>query len=315
MSNPARETPQPLDPGAPFTVAAGMDEGLTRTELESVQFVRLFHGVYIARAVTRTLLVRTRAALLVAPSSAVVSHHTAALLYGGYVPASSTIHLTMKYPLNCKQSGIRPHRVKRPPPGTSWRGVPITSPERTFCDLGGHLDLVELVVLGDRLVRRRRTTPERLRLAADNWDGAHAKVLRRAAGLVRAGVDSRPESQLRMLLVLAGLPEPEVDIRFENPDTGELERRLDTGYRELRLGIEYDGAQHREDEEIYESDISRHEEIREKRRWRLLRVTKRGVYEAPLATLRRVHDARVDRGAKPTVFRDEWQAYFPGKQP
>ncbi|MDQ2758299.1 MAG: hypothetical protein M3Y71_17395 [Actinomycetota bacterium] len=305
--------PALVDAGAPFTFAAALGEGLTRRELESVQFVRVFHGVYVSRAVTRTLLVRTRAALLVAPRSAVVSHHTAAQLYGGYVPASSSIHLSMKAPLNCKQAGIRPHRVQRPPTAAAWRGVPITSPERTFCDLGGALDLVELVVLGDRLVRRGRTTPERLRAAADSWDGSHARVLRRAAGLVRVGVDSRPETQLRMLMVLAGLPEPEVDIRFDNPQTGDLERRLDTGYRDLRLGIEYDGAQHREDEEVYEADITRHEEIREKRRWRLMRVTRKGVYDVPLATLLRIDDARVDRGARPTVFRDEWQAYFPGK--
>ena len=46
----------------------------------------------------------------------------------------------------------------------------------------------------------------------------------------------------------------------------------------------------------------------------MVRVTKRGVYHDPLQTLRRVDAARVDRGAKPTRFRDEWQIHFPGKQ-
>lgn len=304
----------PLDLRAPFTYRAARLSGISRAELGSRAFVRLFHGVYVSRAITRTLLVRTQAALLSAPDSAVVSHHTAAMLHGGWVPASSKIHLTMHVSLNCEQLGIRAHRVKRPPPASRWRGVRITSPERTFCDLGSNLDLVELVVLGDRLVRRNRTTPERLRSAAAEWDGPHAATLRRAAGLVRPHVDSRPETLLRMLLVLAGLPEPEVDIRFYDRVTGDLQRRLDLGYRTLRLAIEYDGAQHFEDEEIYESDIERHEELREKRHWQVTRVTKKGVFEVPLTTLRRVDGARVDRGARPTVFRDEWQAYFPGKQ-
>ena len=52
---------------------------------------------------------------------------------------------------------------------------------------------------------------EGLRDAALAWHGRGAKLARRAARFVRDGVDSAMETRLRMLLVLAGLPAPEVN--------------------------------------------------------------------------------------------------------
>lgn len=243
-----------------------------------------------------------------------VSHHTAALLWGGAVPASSKIHLILPVTLNCQKVGIQPHRFLRTPKAVQHKGIRLTTPERTFCDLASYLDMVELVVLGDRLVRRSVTTPERLRFAANNWTGDHAAVLRRAASLVRAGVDSPPESRLRMLIVLAGLPEPTVNYTIRDPRTGKIERRFELAHEALGLAIEYQGRHHRDDEDVWACDIDREEEVRERRGWRIVQVISDGLNKRPQLTLRRVNQARADRGAGLVVLGEEWRRFFPGDE-
>ena len=52
------------------------------------------------------------------------------------------------------------------------------------------------------------------------------------------------ESRLRMLLILAGLPRPAAQVSIYNRN-GQFIGRPDLYYEEQRLGIEYDGASHR----------------------------------------------------------------------
>jgi hypothetical protein len=56
------------------------------------------------------------------------------------------------------------------------------------------------------------------------------------------------ESRLRMLLVLAGLPEPTVN-HIVRDDRGNWVRRFDLAYPDLRIAIEYDGRHHIERQE------------------------------------------------------------------
>jgi hypothetical protein len=305
---------EPLDLRTPFTSAEAAAAKISRRRLTSAEFVRLFQGIYISRNVTRTVKIRATAALRLAPPVAIISHHTATLLWGGAVPGSSKIHLILPAELNCQKVGIQPHRFLHPPKSSLHQGIRITHPERTFCDLGSYLDLVELVVLGDRFVRRSVTTPERLRFEANNWTGDHATVLRRAALLVRAGVDSPPESRPRMLVVLAGLPEPTVNDKIRHPTTGDVERRFELAHEALRLAIEYQGRHHRDAEDVWASDIEREEEVRERRDWRIVQIISDGLNKRPLLTLRRIDQARVERGAHPVVFREEWRRFFPGDE-
>ena len=231
-----------LDPTQPFTRTQALTAGLTDAELRRRDFVRLYRGVYLSRQAPASLEVRARGALLLAPSTAVISHHTAAALWGGSVPHSSSVHLTIARSQSFQTAGVRTHESDRARDTTFHRGIRMTTPEQTFIDLAANLDLVELVVLGDRMVRREVTTPQRLVRSADAWRGHHRGRVCRCAGLVRAGVDSPPESRLRMLVVLAGLPEPAVNHVVRDPDTGEWLRRFELAYRDLRIAIEYEGG-------------------------------------------------------------------------
>lgn len=301
-----------LDTSRPFTTQEAYAAGLTSAQLASTAYARVFHSVYVASSTTRTLLLRVHAAQRIAPPSAMASHHTAALIWGGSVPRQSEIHLSMPKRVNCQVVGIRPHRYAFPATPVLYRGIRLTTPERTMCDLAQRLDLVELVTLGDRLVRRGATTPARLTDAADEWSGPFAPRLRRAAALVREGVDSPPESRLRVLMVLAGLPEPAVNHIIRDPETGEWMRRFELAYPELMLAIEYHGRWHMESEEVWSADIERREELG-RRTWRVVEVIAKTLDEDPIRILRRIDAARVDRGAAPTRrLAEGWRAYFPG---
>ena len=70
----------PFNPKSPFTRQRALTAGLSDADLTGGGYHQLFWGVYIARSVAVTLVVRSLAALMVAPTGAMVSHHTAASL-------------------------------------------------------------------------------------------------------------------------------------------------------------------------------------------------------------------------------------------
>jgi len=61
--------------------------------------------------------------------------------------------------------------------------------------------------------------------------------------LLRPGVDSAPESWLRLLIVDGGLPEPEVNQWIVDAD-GRRVSRPDLQYRAQRIALEYEGEHH-----------------------------------------------------------------------
>lgn len=172
------------------------------------------------------------------------------------------------------------------------------------------MNLVDLVVIGDSLVRRTGLEAADLVAAADRWQGRGGGRARRAARLVRDGVDSIMESRLRMLIVLAGLPEPQVNLKLRHPN-GDWWIRFDLCYANCRLVIEYDGRQHRDDEAQRQHDIKRREEL-DHLRYRLVIVTSQHLSREPRETLRRIRAALVDCGAIGVrrQFKTEWERYF-----
>lgn len=284
-------------------VAAGVSVG----RLRGPAYRQIFHDVHSRASDFRDLRVRAVAALRVAPEGALVARQTAAELLGGVVPRSPEIEVA----LPSGRMRVRGVRARRRVSTSAARigGVPVTTAEDTFVDLAGELGLVDLVVLGDSLVARRRTTAEVLVAAAAAVRGRHGALARRAAGLVRVGVDSPMESRLRMLLVLAGLPEPVVN-HIEYDEWGAWVRRYDLSYPEFRLAVEYDGRQHAESQRQWERDVERREEL-DTEGWRIVVVLAKGVYREPERTVARVAAALVARGRPTRVTSDEWRLHFP----
>ncbi len=290
----------------PFTREQGLRLGLTDWTIRT-GYVRLLHGVYVSAGVPITPWLRASAALLVAPAGAVVARHTAAVLWGGVVPESPDVHLLVPPGRRVRRDGLDVRETATPDVAVQ-RGIPMTTPVQTFLDLGEHLDLVQLVVLGDALVRNQPVTPAQLVTASGEHRGQNPRQLRRAAAYLRVGVDSPMESRLRMLLVLAGLPEPVVNHPVRD-GTGRVRYRLDLAYPEWRIAIEYDGRQHAEDSRQWRWDVHRREQL-DTDGWRLVVVLSGDLYRTPSRTLDRVVKAAADHHVTLAVRSDAWRRYF-----
>lgn len=300
-----------LDVRRPFNRAQARAAGIRLREILGPQFHKILYDSYVSSSVPITTKLRAEAALSVSVPGSCVSHHTAAELWGGVVPACSDVHITVpgQSPRSRRQ-GIRAHSTTGSRMTSTFQGLRMSSPTQAFLELAASLDLVELVVLGDSLVKRKHVTPDDLVMAASQWTGSGAARARKAARFVRKGVDSPKETRLRMLLVLAGLPEPTVNVIIRNPD-GSWRMRFDLSYPGLKLIIEYDGRQHTENSGQWRRDLRRREEL-DRLGWRLIVITSDDLHDAPGAVLTRVQEALIDRGAVGIRrrFKTEWIRYF-----
>lgn len=295
-----------LDLSRPFTRAAATRHGISYGELRGPRFRTVFRGIYVTAGVAVDTEIRARAAVLLHPWSAFLSHETAAVLQGIPVPLSPDVHLTVTDRKDRRsRPGLRTHAGVESDVH-EVRGLRMSTGNQLFCELAQHLGLVDLVVAGDALVRAGRTTAEALAAAAAELGGTCAAHAQRAAAYVSPRVDSVMESRLRMLLLLAGFPAPLVNATVNGDN---VHYRPDLCWPELRLVVEYDGRQHRDDLDQWDHDIARREWF-EAHDWVLLTVVARDVFQRPDETVRRVHDAWVRRGGRRFDLRDDWRAWF-----
>ena len=310
-SRPTRSHNSPSD-ARPFRRADALRAGLSIRDITGPRYQRVFHGIYLPTGVPLNHQTLARAALLTATDAGYASHHTAARFWGGITPADSRTHISVPdTESRSERRGIAAHVAVPSADVRTQHGVRVSSPTQCFCELAAvGVSLVDLVVLGDSLMKAGAVSITSLIEAADRWGSRGAQLASRAARLVREGVDSAMESRLRMLIVLAGLPEPTVNMILRH-DTGEWRMRFDLCYPELKLLIEYDGGHHVTDSRQRARDLERREEL-EQVGWRFIVVQKEHIYSRPARVLERIRQARLDRGADSTTcrVRPTWRKYF-----
>lgn len=303
------DTPVPAWTKRPFTRADAVAYGLDMRLLRGSRFRSIFRGVMIAREVVDTRDLRIAAGLKLVADGSYASHYSAAHLYDVPVPAQPNVHLSVPSPFHrSRVTGLKTHRAWDQPDLRTVDGNPTSSPVQMFLELSGVLDLVDLVVIGDNLLRRNRATIEQLKNAGANHQGDGARTARRAAALVRDRVDSPMETRLRLLIVFAGLPEPSVNLKVRDSE-GQVIARFDLSYERYRILIEYDGRQHADDVQQWDSDLDRREWL-DRNHWRLVVVTAKGIYQQPERTIRRIVDVMRERGMPVPPVRDQWRQHF-----
>ena len=246
----------------PFRASQASKHGYGRGALRGRGVRRELRGVYVDAWVETGLSTRIAAARLVLPADAEVDGVTALQLLGIEVGTLGPLRLVTAHPHQVRRAGLR---VRRSTPAVV---AGAARPVAAFLAAARDLDLVELVAAGDWLVRLQLAAPDELVAAAARFRGRAAGHARRAAALVRRRVDSVQETRLRLAIVLAGLPEPEV-----NPTMtvgGRRLGRVDLLLRRWRIVVEYEGDQHRVDRKQWNRDVWRQE-----RKWRRLFATAR----------------------------------------
>ncbi len=304
---------RPFDPREPFPRFRALQAGIPRASVDSPAFRRLLHGIIVAAEVPDSAVLRVKAALACYFDDAFASHASAARVWRVPVQTRPGEHVTVSQDAHrLRRLGVHTHH--RPDAAVAVRaGVRVSVLTDLFVELAEELSLVELVVAGDWMVRRHRVRIKDLRRAARDATGRAARLARKAASYVRARVDSPMESRLRMLIVLAGIPEPVVNMSVRDVD-GEPVRRFDLSWPEIRVIVEYDGRHHVERIEQWESDLERREEIDDDG-WRILVVVAHGVYTDPGRTVKRVFRLLRSRGLEglPDSPSEDWRPHFPGR--
>jgi len=235
--------------GAVFRGSDVVRDGvLTRDELRSSAWRRLFHGVYADAALPETFALRVRGARLLAPPTAVFCGRTAAYLHGtrSLVAADDPVELVVP-PVSRfgAGAGLRVRRAHVPVSDTvRLGGFRCTSGVRTAVDIARLEPLLDAVPALDVLIATGVVDRSALTSATASLGRVRgARCAARAAALTDGRAESQPESRLRVLLALAGLPAlPQFVVR----DADGFIARVDLAYPEHRVAIEYDGAWHAE---------------------------------------------------------------------
>jgi len=230
------------------------------------------------------------------------SHVTAAELFELPVPRrlrSDLVHIASPRPQRApRRSGVVGHSIDRSRITVVERGgIRTVHPVDAWCQLAGVLTVRELVVIGDALVRRHKPLASMAELdqaVARFRRGRGRRGLQESLTHIRPRTDSPPETELRLDITAAGLPEPAVNVAIRD-DSGRLIAIGDLVFVEYKVVVEYDGEQHRTNDAQYARDVERLDDLASAR-YRVIRVTKQHRGTRRREVIEKIRTALAERG-------------------
>jgi hypothetical protein len=273
-------------------VAAG---ALTQRDLRR-RCDRIYRNVYTSRGHPLTARDRAMAAWLWSGRKGVLAGNSAAALFGAKwidheMPAELITSRTRPPPLL-----ITRNEVLSPDEFTIVNGIPVTTPERTAFDLGRRDTRLVAIRRLDALARATGVTAAGVApLVHTHRGGRGMKQLRELLPLMDAGAESPQETATRLVLVDGGLPPPRTQIVVID-EWGLIVARIDMGWRNWLVGVEFDGSQHWTDPRQRARDIDRAAEL-DRLGWQIVRVSHDLLANRPGVVVERVRGALRARGA------------------
>lgn len=245
--------------------------GLRPGRLRRRDIRRPFHGVQIVGSFG-TLRERCTAYRVRMKPGHAFSHQTSVLLQG--LPLARAfeeeldLHVSVVMPGRAPTTrGVVGHRIRIAPPVVDLGGLPVVRMDEAWAQMAPLLAVDELIVLGDAVLWRDPELLDAMRAAAGTPYRPGRERLVRALREIRRGAASPGETRARLLLVRAGLPEPELNADVDLPG-GVV--HPDMVWRERRVAVEYEGDGHR-DREQFVYDIGRYERM-QAAGWTVVRV-------------------------------------------
>ena len=266
--------------------AAGLDHEAIRRRVRAGRLHRHLHGVYLVGHPGMAPLASETAALLALGRGALLSHRTAARLHGLLPPGGETsrnhgrragaVDVTVVGRRPRRRAGIASHST--PALAEDDRalreGLPATAVARTLVDLAASADDDILDRMVAEALATRRATAEQIERAMSRATDRRGHGLLR--GLLDGGggfVRSGGERALLGLIVAAGLPRPELNVRL-----GPWE--ADFVWRDAHLVVELDGRDGHSSPWASDRDARKSLEL-ERAGWRVVRVTGRQLARRP----------------------------------
>jgi very-short-patch-repair endonuclease len=229
-------------------VRAGL---LTRHQLQSSAWRRLFPDVYACASLPITHEVRARAVTRLLLPGAVAGGRTAAVLWGIDL-AGPDDPVECVLPASSRAGAcagvVVSRRMLAPQEVAERRGVRVTTPLRTGIDLARIRPLDDAVVALDRFLRPGLVLVDELRTAAATVNGRDCRRIREAASWADGLAESPPETRLRLLLHRSRLPRPVAQYRVLHE--GRFVARVDFGWPEHKVALEYEGVWHGEAQQV-----------------------------------------------------------------
>jgi hypothetical protein len=245
---------------------------------------RLSRDTYLPTALRSALLSRFAAVLLTAPPDSVISHLSAADLWGLQIPFrdrdDDRVHLTV--PPGAGAGNRVDRRLYRLPLGdldvVRHRSMPVTTAVRTWRDLAAVLEAPALLAVTDQVVNglaSRRELQQELDRRPAGRGCARARLV---LPLADPRADSPMESVVRWLITRAGIPAP--DLQYGVRDSaGRVIARADLAWPERKVLVEFDGDVHRQ-REVFVKDLRRQNRL-VAAGWTVLRFTSADVLGRP----------------------------------
>ncbi|PZG02812.1 hypothetical protein C1I95_34190 [Micromonospora craterilacus] len=229
-----------------------------------------------------------RALFLCLPEGAMLARQTAARRYGFGVLRDDLVHVQVPTAVSKPRlPGLVVHHSTLPVQPHVVRGLPCVPAARCAVDLARTARRLDALPVLDCALRSGAVTPDDLLAEV----GLHRALrgVRQARELIPMAdgrAECRQESQLRLVLLDGRLPPPEPQL-WVHDEYGVPRFRLDLGYRERRIGIEYDGLSHLDRERLrYDRDRVNWLDAQG---WRMRYFTDRDLYHRPahiVATIR-----------------------------
>lgn len=274
--------------------ACGLSRNAVAVRVGNGRLHPIHTGVYAVGHANLTLEGRLLAAVRACGRRAVLSHFSAAALWGIVPWEERHPEVTVPADATRRHPGVRVHRssMLAAPDITRHNGIPVTSPARTVLDLAGALEAGPLRRAVRQAEALQRLNARQLADAVRRAGRRHGS--RTLAGIITTGpapTRSELENVVLDLILTGGVERPDVNVPLVLGG-----RRLIPDFRwpEQRLIVEADGAAWhgtrlaREDDADRQAHLERHGE-------RVIRVTWKQAVAQSRQTLARLEAAGAPR--------------------
>lgn len=284
-----------------FSYSAGREAGLSPDELRHPSWAKPFHALRAFAEPTTVVELASAYSSKMKPEQ-YFSHATAGVLHEMWLPGAieGRLEVHVAVPPGFRQPrgrNVRGHLlIARPGPLVQQEGLRLARPEEAWCQLATVLGLEDLIVAGESLLAKGRRDRLQLRVlqhAVSAGDRPRQAMLNRALPELREGVRSPKETELRRLIVAAGLPEPEINQDIYDA-LGAWVAESDLVYPRWMIAIEYEGGGHFRSEAQQRKDVHRYE-LLQSLGWRVIRVTKDDLRLRRAETVQRIRAAIAER--------------------
>lgn len=301
--------PLPSELSDVFTLREAADAGISRARADARDLHRPYRGVRATHAPDTFASAVACGARRLKPGQRFVGR-TAVRLWGLPIrqrwapdePLDVAVPPTGAPP---RTAGVRGRRLLERYART-WRigSIPVVDPIAAVFSFAAGLDVDEVVVLLDALLTQAENypglragrpviSPDDIADGLERWTRFPGRrAVAEALGLARKRVESPKETETRLRLIGAGLPEPAV--QHEVYEGTRLVARIDLAYPQWKIAIEYEGDGHRTDPAQWRRDIQRQREL-EDRGWIVIRLTQLDLAEGLTALLARIRRAIASR--------------------